>query len=236
MSAARRVLVAHESEALLADIHGVLTNAGFSVVKVPNSADAWRLIEETRPAAVVFDVALTTVRAFDLIEKVRASAELAPLKIILVASVYNRTAYKRKPAKLYGADDYVEQHHIVDMLPTKLLALLGLHAGSVPFPKGHEDPGKSDPVAIPTAVAVSAEQGEKVRAIAHSIVSDIALYNSLELEAVLTDGDESVLESALIEGKRVLGTLVPENQWPSADPVRDAFRLLIEQMRGGAAT
>ena len=34
--------------------------------------------------------------------------------VVLVASIYNRTGYKRRPTSLYGADDYVEQHHIPD--------------------------------------------------------------------------------------------------------------------------
>ena len=46
--------------------------------------------------------------------------------VILIASVFNKTAYKRTPHSLYGADDYVEQHHIPDMLPVKLARLIGL--------------------------------------------------------------------------------------------------------------
>lgn len=231
MTAAPRVLVAHESEALLADIHSVLTNAGFVVVPVRDSGDAMRCLAETRPAAAVFDVALTTVRAFDLIDQVRASAELAATKIVLVASVYNRTAYKRKPQKLYGADDYVEQHHIVDLLPAKLFELLGLRSRAVAFPAGHADPGLDAPVSIPSTV--SAADVEKVRAIAHSIVADIALYNHVGLESVLAGGSDETLDNALVEGRRVLGTLLPESTWPVPDPVREAFETLIAQMRGG---
>ena len=41
-------------------------------------------------------------------------------RVVLVASIYNRTGYKRRPTSLYGADDYVEQHHIPDALVGKL--------------------------------------------------------------------------------------------------------------------
>ncbi len=231
-SAAPRVLVAHEAEALLTDIANVLGNAGFAVVPVRDSGDALRLMIETRPDAVVLDVALTTVRAFELIDQVRASAELAEIKIILVASVYNRTAYKRKPMKLYGADDYVEQHHIVDLLPAKLYGLLGVRGPAVAFPSHHHDPGIEAPVAIPTN-AVSAADAERVRALAHSIVADIALYNHLGLESALAGATDPALDSALIEGRRVLATMVAESQWPVTDPVREAFEVLITQMRGG---
>ena len=232
MTSSPRVLVAHESEALLADIAGVLTNAGFSVVSVSDSRDAYRLIDTTRPAAAVFDVALSTVRAFDLIDQVRAHEELAATKIVPVASVYNRTAYKRKPVKLYGADDYVEQHHIIDLLPAKLFDLLGLRSPPVSMPKGHHDPGIEAPVSIPTNV-VSAADAERVRALAHSIVADIALYNHVGLEAVLGGGQDEALESALLEGRRVLSSMVSESMWPVTDPVREAYDVLIMQMRGG---
>ncbi len=231
-SGAPRVLVAHESEALLADIQAVLGNAGFSVIPVGDSGDAFRQTSELRPDALVLDVALTTVRAFELIDQVRASAELANTKIVLVASVYNRTAYKRKPAKLYGADDYVEQHHIIDLLPAKLYDLLGLRSPSVAYPAKRQDPGLEAPVAIPTNV-VSAADAERVRALAHSIVADIALYNHLGLESALAGNGDPALESALVEGRRVLTTMVAENLWPVADPVREAFDVLIMQMRGG---
>ncbi|HSI05257.1 MAG TPA: hypothetical protein VLC93_12300 [Myxococcota bacterium] len=231
-STAPRVLVAHESEALLADIAAVLGNAGFAVVPVRDSADAMRLLVETRPDAAVLDVALTTVRAFELIDQVRASADLGTIKIVLVASVYNRTAYKRKPAKLYGADDYVEQHHIIVLLPAKLYDLLGRRGPAVAFPSNHQDPGLDAPVAIPTT-AVSAADAERVRALAHSIVADIALYNHVGLESALAGSSDSVLDSALVEGRRVLATMVAEDLWPVADPVREAFDTLITQMRGG---
>jgi CheY-like chemotaxis protein len=225
-------LVAHESEALLTDISAVLGNAGFAVVPVRDSGDAMRLMAEKRPAAAVLDVALTTVRAFDLIEQVRASSELTATKIVLVASDYNRNAYKRKPAKLYGADDYVEQHHIIDLLPAKLYDLLGLRSPSVAFPSNHQDPGLDAPVAIPTN-AVSAAAGERVRALAHSIVADIALYNHVGFEAALAGAGDPALDSALAEGRRVLATMVADHEWPVADPVREAFDVLIMQMRGG---
>ena len=48
--------------------------------------------------------------------------------VVLVASVYRPTGYKRRPTRLYGADDYIEIHHLGDALSVKLRRLLGLPA------------------------------------------------------------------------------------------------------------
>ena len=52
--------------------------------------------------------------------------------VILVASVFRRTSYKRRPDGLYGADDYVEIHHLGDHLPNRLRAHLGLADPELP--------------------------------------------------------------------------------------------------------
>jgi DNA-binding response OmpR family regulator len=231
----KRVLVAHETRALLDEIKDVLAEAGFSTVLAEDGNAARRMVDEAPLAAAVLDVALSPLPAFELIEHVRSTPQLAPMKIVLVASVYNRTAYKRKPVKLYGADDYVEQHHIKDMLSAKLQKLLGLSHAAVPLHHtDHSEPRVADNVAIPTAMANSAD-AERVRATAHSIVADIALYHSAELEAVIGGGSAEALADALNEGRKILEGLIPRSAWPSADPVRDAFVSFIAEMRQGGS-
>ena len=233
MSHGARVLIAHETRALLEEIDGVLGGAGFTTVLASDGTEARRIVEDTPLAGAVLDVALSPLPAFELIEHVRGTPMLAAMKIVLVASVYNRTAYKRKPVKLYGADDYVEQHHIKDMLPAKLEKLLGLSDGKQSEYRGEQDkPHES--VAIPTAIANGAD-AERVRATAHSIVADIALYHSAELEVVLAGGGADALAGALAEGTRILEGLIPRAVWPSADPVRDAFASFIDEMRRGGS-
>jgi hypothetical protein len=135
--------------------------------------------------------------------------------------------------KLYGADDYVEQHHIKDMLPPKLEKLLGLFDGRTVEGRGEQNkPHES--VSIPTAIA-DGPDAERVRATAHSIVADIALYHSAELEVVLSGGGAEGLVGALAEGTRILEGLIPRTVWPSTDPVRDAFVSFIDEMRRGGS-
>ena len=62
-------------------------------------------------------------------ERLRGKPSLSDTGIILIASVFQHTRYKRAPTSLYGADDYVEKHHIRDRLLEKITRLLPPGAG-----------------------------------------------------------------------------------------------------------
>jgi CheY-like chemotaxis protein len=71
------------------------------------------LIEERHPDVVLLDVALPTMYGFEICERIRNTPALSGVKTILIASIYDKTRYKREPQSLYGADDYIEKHHIL---------------------------------------------------------------------------------------------------------------------------
>ena len=53
-----------------------------------------------------------------------------------MASVYDSAAYKRGPSSLYGADDYIERHHVKEDLVGKIKSVLaGAHYTSAPVDK-----------------------------------------------------------------------------------------------------
>jgi len=221
-----KILIAHESEDTSEQIADVLSRAGFSLVRAKHGGQALELIESVRPQGAVLDVALDDVLAFQVIEHLHNHPELKNVKVVLVASVYNRTAYKRTPKSLYGADDYVEQHHIPDMLPAKLSSLLNLG------PPPSDIPMSDRLQRIREAEKRGDLTGKKrVLAFAHSIVSDIALYHQAEIERVVRDGDMNVLAPALQEGRRLLAETVSQEDIGDADPIRRAMESLIAVMR-----
>jgi CheY-like chemotaxis protein len=221
-----RVVVAHESEEISQQIGGVLLDVGFSPVRVPDGRRAWTVLEANPPAALVLDVALGQVMCFQLIDQIRHHAALGAVKVVLVASIFNKTAYKRTPATLHGADDYVEQHHIPDKLPEKLCRLLGLPP---PRPAG----GRAERVErIREGEGRADLAGERrIRALAHSIVSDIALYHEAELDIVLRTGSIAPLEAALDEGRRMLAERSNGKGSAGGDPVLEALNALLEDLR-----
>jgi predicted Zn finger-like uncharacterized protein len=118
------VLIAHDSQAVAEMIAGVVTPAGMSTDHAPNGLEALKKAGSLKPQAMIIDVGLTGIYGFELCERLKGDPETSSIKIILLSSVYGLTSYKRAPETLYGADDYIEKHHIPDGLVPKLRTLL----------------------------------------------------------------------------------------------------------------
>jgi CheY-like chemotaxis protein len=222
------ILVAHESEVIREVIRRVVEAAGWSVEAVAAGREASRALGR-RPEALVLDVALPDVLAFDLTEEAKGKGT----RVVLVASVYNRTGYKRRPTSLYGADDYVEQHHIPDALVGKLEKLIGAPPKSAApvdpnadTPEGREIKAAAeqllDPVPLDPQVVARAER------LAWLIVSDIALYNGAALDGPHQDKDEleARLRTDLEEGRLLFDLRVPAEVRKRRDYIGEALERL----------
>ncbi len=225
------IVIAHESEELSQRLGAVLLADGFSPLRAADGAEALFLSEPERPAAAVLDVGLPRVNAFEVIERLRADASGRDIKVVLLASIFSKTAYKRKPTSLYGADDYVEQHHIPDLLPAKLSRLLGLEPRAV-SPTMRETIGR---------IAAAHERPElygprRVRTLAQAIVADIALYHEREVAEAVSSSQPNILRATLSEGRRVLAELVCHEDYPSPDPIEEAYVNLIDGLRALRST
>jgi CheY-like chemotaxis protein len=118
-----RVLVAHEQALIGRAVERVLDLYGFEVEWCATGLGAQTRLREAKFDAFVVDVALPDLPGFLLIDEAREQGVRA---IILAAAVYRKTSYKRRPTRLYGADDYVEIHHLGDHLPQRLRHHLGM--------------------------------------------------------------------------------------------------------------
>ncbi len=118
------VLVAHDSDVVRYLISRVLTEAGFRVELVSNGVDTLKKANELKPQGLVLDVGIPGIYGFELCERLKGNPATKNIKIILLSSVYDRRRYKRTPTSLYGADDYIEKHHIPDLLTVKLHTLI----------------------------------------------------------------------------------------------------------------
>jgi predicted Zn finger-like uncharacterized protein len=229
-----RVLVATDGPEFRSLIDDVLHAAGFELGLAGTGEEAWEAIGAWRPQVVLLDVALPGIPSFEICDRVRARPSLAGTGIILIASVFQQTRYKRAPTSLYGADDYVEKHHIRDRLTAKLAKLVPPAAVSLATPAAPPAPPASPaahPVpaaAPPRASALAGErereslireelygpqgkppQGlerlrENLRRYARIIVSDIALYNQELVEQGIREGTFSELLARELEEGRRL--------------------------------
>ncbi len=123
-SGAPLVLVAHDSEVVRTMITGVLQDEGFAVDTACDGHEALSKAINARPQAMVLDVGLSGIYGFELCERLKGNGQTSAIKIVLLSSVYDMRRYKRTPVSLYGADDYIEKHHIPDFLPIKIRKLL----------------------------------------------------------------------------------------------------------------
>ena len=83
----------------------LLTEAGHEVVVRGSSADALREILETPPDCVITDVMMPGMDGFELTRALRAKAEMAATKIVILsAKSYD---FDRRRAKEMGADGYI---------------------------------------------------------------------------------------------------------------------------------
>jgi DNA-binding response OmpR family regulator len=124
-----RVLLGHAGPVIAGAAQRILDAHGFDVEIGLDSRGIEASLSASRWDALVVDVALPGAPGFELTGFAR---EAGVKVVILVASVFRRTSYKRQPRRLYGADDYVEIHHLGDHLPRRLRAHLGLRDSQLP--------------------------------------------------------------------------------------------------------
>jgi len=155
------VLVAHDSTVVADMIRSVVQQAGLTVEHATDGLEALKKATALKPRVMIVDVGLTGIYGFELCERLKGDPDTRSIKIILLSSVYGLTAYKRNPVTLYGADDYIEKHHIPDKLLPKLMQLLaGLPAAAPVFPPLRQQPAdealaKPKPVSSPASTGAS---------------------------------------------------------------------------------
>jgi CheY-like chemotaxis protein len=236
------IVVAHESETIREAIRKLCADAGYRTRAVGDGKAVTHALADG-PAALVLDVALPEVHAYAIVEQARKSSPAT--RVVLVASIYNRTGYKRRPTSLYGADDYVEQHHIPDALLAKLERLIGPapHAVVAPppnvvTPEGERIRNASEARLSPPATPQSDPRRSVERAmrLARLIVADIALYNGDALDAAPHASDEELqarLRLDLEEGRLLFDLRVPEEVRRGRDFIAEALEEMRLKRRAG---
>ncbi len=228
------ILFAHERRAVARAVEHVLEREGFSVTSVTDGVQARTALAQRRWAGFVVDVGLPKVPGYELCELARHEGEAGAQVVVLVSSVYRRTSYKRRPTRLYGADDYVEIHHLCDALPRKLREHLGLPQASPAL--AAQDQAREqlreegDRRMIPT---------NQTR-LASLIVADLILYNGDALHEATSLAAARRAMAADLEIARELFEQILRGEGdaqPSGRPIDDAFETLVTALgRGQGAT
>ncbi len=120
----KKILIAHDGEVIRTAIEDILKEAGYEVIPASDGVEAILKIEREQPFLALLDVALPKIYGFEVCKQVKSRPETKGTLIMLLASIYDATRYKREPESLYGADDYIEKHHIEDSLLLKIRQLI----------------------------------------------------------------------------------------------------------------
>ncbi|RMG94795.1 MAG: response regulator [Deltaproteobacteria bacterium] len=168
------VAIAHEEEPIRRVAGIVLEDAGFAVVRCSSGAELLEAVEAPDVHAAVADVGLEDLPGYELAPTIR---RIRPdLVIVLVSAVFRRTSYKRRPRELYGADAYVELHHVADHLPERLWAKIAGNHGHRPSRRTQE---------FVRGEVEAAGDGRLLRArserIVQLVVSDALLYGGADV-------------------------------------------------------
>jgi len=246
------VLVAHESAEFCAAVEKVLTAEPFDIISCHDGKEAVDLVFRFKPDVVILNVALPTMYGFQVCEALRGNPETSAIKIILLAAIYDKTKYKRSPQSLYGADDYIEQHHIPDALAAMIYRLATdvkeVEAGSPPVAEevattpDSLTPAEADKqedvrkeLMTPPYFGEQDAGGQDYRAamqLARSIVSDISLYRETELEeAIRTDSLELCLGLEIKDGRSIYERKLPEFASFPRDFYGEALAELVSQKK-----
>jgi CheY-like chemotaxis protein len=254
-----RVVVAHESDVIRTVALRVVREAGYEGIGVGDGESARAVVFGAPPAAaLVVDVGLPLVLGYELCDELRARR--APTRVILLASVYSKTAYKRRPSSLYGADDYLEQHHIPDLLGPKLARLVplgaaatapelafraddathpALRAGAQPTPLSPAEQSEMDGIRDASEGRLAFRSGsqweavERARRLARLIMADALLYNGAIVEEGIRQGDlELRIAKDLASVRELFALRVPPETAGLEDFVGDALREFVAHRKG----
>lgn len=230
-----RVLVAHESESIREVIRRLLEGVGW---EVDVAADGHQAVAQLvrAPSALVLDVAVGGKLAYEVVEEARKHAHT---RVVLIASIYNRTGYKRRPTSLYGADDYVEQHHIPDSLVPKLSKLIGSPPEPLHVPPAHTDTPEGRTIKAAGEQRLEqpfrVDQVQRAERLARLIIADIALYNGDAIERAARGGSQDELDARLRmdleEGRLLFDLRVPAEIRRTRDFIGEALEQLKAQRR-----
>lgn len=211
-----RALLAHEDAEIRQQLAERISHIGGYSVECQDSEDIIRQLQADVSCVLLLDVAFNGTFPFQLIDKIVAAGN-DQHKVVLLPSIYNRTAYKKRPDSLYGADAYLELHHIGD----RLLPLL-----SELFPTLSSLAAGIMPVSIHGGERVLSPQDISAQAgkLARLLIADIVLYHGERLEQCIESGQlDLMFTEQLAEGRRMLAARLPGVVDLQVDFIQQAF-------------
>ena len=228
--AKQKILVAHERLVIGRAIRQVLVAQGLEAEVVADGDAIARALQLAVWDGLVVDVGLPGPPVHQLVALAKTGVPTPVTAVVLIASVFRRSSYKRRPQQLYGADDYVEVHMLGAELPSKLWRRLG-----------PDDPGPNGMVEAEALLthlqelagdpANSApDQAPGAGRLAELLVADAVLYSGDKLAEADTPAATHAALAGELDAVRELFRGVAGPADGDADPVVAALDHLLRDM------
>jgi len=213
------ILIAIEEDELGKLIQRILAGSGFKGDLAGSGKQALETLKKRMSDLLLVSVYLPDMMGFELLDKVAGAQPGVRIPSILLSSVHHATRYKRAPTSLYGADDYLERHHLPDLLIPKVRRLLSPEEGSsgrvtpenLPPPTDEQVLLRRDLEIMERTGHISEDpkMGE-IQRMCRVIAGDIALYNEDVLTSTAPEKLLDAIASDLNEGESLLMSKFPE--------------------------
>jgi predicted Zn finger-like uncharacterized protein len=238
-----KILVALEDKGVAERIQKILAAERYKVTTALDGIEAMVKSLKELPFLSLLGVSLPKIQGFEVCKRLKSRTETKDMKVILIASLYDKKRYHRDPDSFYGADGYLEDHQIEDMLITKIRDLKGV-AREGPAGAGIS----ADTISgenmrhIVTSTAekrqVSEKKGddeekiEKARRLARTILSDIHLYSRSKVEEAIRKGTfREDFAPELREGTKLYQMRIPSEVRALGDFFNETVNKFIENKK-----
>jgi len=99
------VLIVDDEQYIVTSLEFVMKNAGFDVSVAFDGEEALAKVNEIVPDLVILDVMMPKLDGFEVLEKIRANAGLASVRVVMLTAKGRDSERERGLAA--GADDYL---------------------------------------------------------------------------------------------------------------------------------
>ncbi len=238
-----KILVAHSKPAVAGEIVALLEKSGYSIITASDGVETMVKSIKERPALAIAEVGLPKVYGFEVCKRLKQRPETKGMKFILVNSVYDKDKYKREPESLYGADDYIEEHRIPELLMDSIRMMIETKPAAKPEEKMMKPPepvskdeslSKPEPGFQPAGknVPLADERIERARRLARTIISDIYLYNTAKADEAIRDNTfHSAFAADIKEGLKLYKSRIAQDVRAQGDFFEEALTNFIERKK-----
>jgi DNA-binding response OmpR family regulator len=119
-----KILVVDDDRTTLLLLGSRLVKEGYRVLTAANGEEAWAAAERERPGLVISDMLLPKMDGICLCRKIKEHPDLVATRVILTTAVFKQAAF-RAEARVSGADEFIEKPFDMDIILSRVRALVG---------------------------------------------------------------------------------------------------------------